>query len=107
MFLKLLDHTSKANIHHEANAFSNSRLIASERDGFGFGWRSIQATSCAFRSSGMRTPVKGVTPVRGRPGGLFGLSAIDLPLFLYNKNLPFRVTPAPAPTPANVLSGGA
>jgi hypothetical protein len=39
------------------NALSNNRLIASERDGFGSGWRSIQASSFAFSSAGMRTPV--------------------------------------------------
>src|SRR5688572_13878034 len=30
------------------NALSSSRLIASDRDGFGSGWRSIQASSLAF-----------------------------------------------------------
>jgi hypothetical protein len=40
-----------------SNALSSNRLIASERDGFGSGWRSIQASSFAFSSAGMRTPV--------------------------------------------------
>jgi hypothetical protein len=38
-------------------ARSNNRLIASDRDGFGSGWRSIQASSLAFSSAGMRRPV--------------------------------------------------
>lgn len=67
---------------HSSNALSSNRLIASDRDGFGSGWRSIQASSFACRSAGMRKPRIGSRPVRGRPRGLFGLSAIDPPLFL-------------------------
>ena len=65
----------------QPNALSNNRLIASDRDGFGSGWRLIQALSFASSSAGMRTPVIGVMPVAGRPRGLFCLSAIDPPLF--------------------------
>jgi hypothetical protein len=80
--------------HCPFNAFSNSRLIASDRDGFGSGWRSIQASSLAFSSAGMRTPVCGVIPVRGRPGGLFCFSAIDLtPVFGQQK--PCRLQGSP------------
>lgn len=54
------------------SALSSNRLIASERDGFGSGWRSTQAVSFASRSAGMRKPRIGSRPVRGRPRGLFG-----------------------------------
>jgi hypothetical protein len=69
------------------SALSNRRLIASERDGLGSGWRSIHAASLASRSAGIRKPVNGVVPVRGRPGGLFGFSAIDLPLDFVQQKL--------------------
>jgi hypothetical protein len=39
-----------------SNARSSSRLIASDRDGFGSGWRSTQASSFAFSAAGMRRP---------------------------------------------------
>jgi hypothetical protein len=78
-----------------SKALSSKRLIASDRDGFGSGWRPIQASSFAFSSAGMRSPVSGVIPVRGRPGGLFGFLAIDLPLFLCNKNISRRNAPPP------------
>lgn len=53
------------------NPLSINRRIASAREGFGSGCRSIQALSLASSSAGMRTPVMGVTPVRGRPRDLF------------------------------------
>jgi len=52
------------------------RLIASDREGFGSGWHSIQAEIRASRSSGQRTVRTGSLPVRGRPRGFFSRSAI-------------------------------
>ena len=63
-----------------SNPLSISRRIASEREGFGSGWRSIYASILASSSGGMRRPRIGWTPVGGRPRGLFCLSAIDPPL---------------------------
>lgn len=63
---------------HAHNALSNNRLIASDFDGFGSGCASIQASSFASSSGGMRRPRIGWRPVAGRPRGLLGLSAIDL-----------------------------
>jgi hypothetical protein len=48
-----------------------SRRIASEREGFGSGWRAIHAAIFASSSTGMRRPFVGASPVRGRPRGLF------------------------------------
>ena len=64
------------------NPFSISRLIASEREGLGSGWRSIQAVMAASIFAGMRTVTAGSLPVAGRPRGLFSFSAIDPLLFL-------------------------
>ena len=64
---------------------SISRRIASERDGLGSGCRSIQAAIFASSSTGIRTPLVGDSPVRGRPRGLFSRSAIDLPLFIVHE----------------------
>jgi hypothetical protein len=90
------------------NARSSNRLIASDRDGFGSGCRSIQSSSLAFSSAGMRRPVRGVMPVRGRPGGLFGFSAIDLPsVFVQQKPYRLRGSPDFGSEPANAPSGGA
>jgi len=61
---------------------SINRRIASERDGFGSGWRSIHAVISASNSGEMRKVRTGSVPVAGRPRGLFCISAIDPPLGL-------------------------
>ncbi len=63
-----------------ASPFSISCRIASDREGLGAAWRSIQAAIAASSSSGQRTVRTGSRPVRGRPRGLFSVSAIDPPL---------------------------
>lgn len=68
--------------------FSTNRRIASDREGFGSGWRSIQASIFASSSGGMRTALAGWTPVRGRPRGLFCSTAIDSPLIFSITEIP-------------------
>ena len=65
-----------------SSPLSISRRTASEREGFGSGWRSIQAAIFASSSSDQRTVLTGSLPVAGRPGRLFSFSAIDPPLRL-------------------------
>ena len=60
--------------------FSISRRIASDREGLGSGWRSIQAVIAASSSAERRTVLTGSLPVAGRPRVLFCISAIDQPL---------------------------
>ena len=63
-----------------SNPLSINRRMASEREGLGSGWRSIQAVIAASSSSDQRTVLTGSLPVAGRPRRLFCISAIDPPL---------------------------
>jgi len=59
-----------------ANASRVSLLIASGLEGFGSGWRAIQASSSSSKSECIRTPMVRPLPVAGRPIFFFSRSAI-------------------------------
>jgi hypothetical protein len=56
---------------------SSSRWIASDRDGFGSGWRSIQASSLASSSGGISDSAHRVAASGAAAADLFGLFAIE------------------------------
>jgi len=61
----------------EADKATRTKLrTASGFDGFGSGWRAIQASRSASRSGWTRTPMVRPLPVAGRPIFFFSRSAI-------------------------------